>query len=283
MTPRISIIASLLLFAACTAGSGSDDAQRGPLGKADSVGSCITSDCDGPAPGGGNCWCDEACTEFGDCCPDKVEVCDAPVSQSCGGLAGLGCGEDEYCHYDEDETCGAADQGGTCLLVPEACTFELLEVCGCDGNTYSNSCFAAMAGVSVLHQTACEEPNGGADQCGGFAGLSCGEDEFCDYDLDEMCGAADHLGTCRPVPEVCTADFDPVCGCDNHTYSNACQANAAGQSVFSAGACEEPAQVTCGGFGNLQCPSGTVCVDDPNDGCDEDNGGADCGGICVAN
>ena len=36
----------------------------------------------------------------------------------------------------------------------------------------------------------------------------------------------------------------------------------------------------CGGFANLPCPEGFVCVDDPNDGCDPAKGGADCGGIC---
>lgn len=281
MTPRISIIASLLLFAACTAGSETDPADRHPLGKADSVGSCITSDCDGQAPGGGNCWCDAACTEFGDCCPDKVEVCDAPVSQSCGGFAGLLCGDGEYCHYEESETCGAADQLGTCQPVPDACTLLLLPVCGCDGRTHDNSCFASMAGTSVAHEGACTAPAGGA--CGGHQGLSCGEDMFCDYEVEHMCGAADHTGTCQPVPEVCTAEFDPVCGCDNQTYSNACRANAAGQAVFSVGACDDPVEVICGGFGGIECPSGLVCVDDPSDGCDPASGGADCGGVCVAN
>ncbi len=37
----------------------------------------------------------------------------------------------------------------------------------------------------------------------------------------------------------------------------------------------------CGGLGGIQCPSGQTCVDDPNDSCDPQNGGADCGGICV--
>ncbi len=37
----------------------------------------------------------------------------------------------------------------------------------------------------------------------------------------------------------------------------------------------------CGGFANLPCPEGYVCVDDPKDNCDPNNGGADCGGICV--
>jgi hypothetical protein len=38
----------------------------------------------------------------------------------------------------------------------------------------------------------------------------------------------------------------------------------------------------CGGFAGFRCPdSRQVCVDAPNDGCDVQNGGADCGGVCV--
>jgi hypothetical protein len=37
----------------------------------------------------------------------------------------------------------------------------------------------------------------------------------------------------------------------------------------------------CGGFARIACPSGEICVDNPNDGCDPKTGGADCGGICV--
>ena len=43
-------------------------------------------------------------------------------------------------------------------------------------------------------------------------------------------------------------------------------------------AIEEP--IACGGFAGIECPDGLTCVDDPNDDCDPDNGGADCGGIC---
>ena len=38
----------------------------------------------------------------------------------------------------------------------------------------------------------------------------------------------------------------------------------------------------CGGFAGFACPEGFVCVDDPKDSCDPDQGGADCGGICEA-
>ncbi len=37
----------------------------------------------------------------------------------------------------------------------------------------------------------------------------------------------------------------------------------------------------CGGIAGIPCPGDEICVDDPSDGCDPQNGGADCGGICV--
>lgn len=42
-----------------------------------------------------------------------------------------------------------------------------------------------------------------------------------------------------------------------------------------------PSRYFCGGFAGIQCPPGYVCEDDPNDDCDPEAGGADCGGICV--
>jgi hypothetical protein len=38
----------------------------------------------------------------------------------------------------------------------------------------------------------------------------------------------------------------------------------------------------CGGIAGIRCPAGQICVDNPNDSCDPNNGGADCGGICVS-
>ena len=37
----------------------------------------------------------------------------------------------------------------------------------------------------------------------------------------------------------------------------------------------------CGGIAAIRCPEGYTCVDDPNDDCDPNQGGADCAGICV--
>ncbi|MGE0872337.1 MAG: hypothetical protein AB7P03_27520 [Kofleriaceae bacterium] len=67
----------MLLFAACAANNTSNDQQadRGPLGKADAAGSCANSDCSGQAPGG-NCYCDTECVAYGDCCADQLLACE---------------------------------------------------------------------------------------------------------------------------------------------------------------------------------------------------------------
>jgi hypothetical protein len=76
---RNRLALSLFLASACSsAGTDAQNADRRPLGKADAVGSCRVGD-DDDACGGkstGNCWCDDQCADFGDCCADKVAVCD---------------------------------------------------------------------------------------------------------------------------------------------------------------------------------------------------------------
>ena len=48
--------------------------------------------------------------------------------------------------------------------------------------------------------------------------------------------------------------------------------------------CEcEPVDTFCGGIAGIPCPGAGMCVDDPDDDCDPENGGADCGGICECN
>lgn len=70
-------LAMIMALGACNFGGpdGEEDRRRGSV-KADGVlfGSCESSDCGGPSVDG-NCFCDDSCAEFGDCCSDKVSLC----------------------------------------------------------------------------------------------------------------------------------------------------------------------------------------------------------------
>jgi hypothetical protein len=91
------IAALSLLLIACvpsTAPSGTDEARGTwkPSEKADSPATCAGF-CGGRSPG--RCWCDVACSGWGDCCPDYQNVCSAPTDlggsgYDAGGTTGSG-------------------------------------------------------------------------------------------------------------------------------------------------------------------------------------------------
>ena len=72
-------------------------------------------------------------------------------------------------------------------------------VCGDDGLTYANACFAELASVEILFDAACED--------------------------------------LRPAPQGCSKELAPVCGLDGHTYDNACLADEAGVKIVHDGPC----------------------------------------------
>ena len=74
-------------------------------------------------------------------------------------------------------------------------------------------------------------------------------------------GDCDGKGRCSEKPEACDADYTPVCGCDNQTYSNECDAAAAGVSIATEGEC------TSGGacVSNYDCFDTEYCAKNTGD------------------
>jgi hypothetical protein len=104
---------------------------------------------------------------------------------------------------------------------------------------------------------------GGAGSiCGGFAGIECPADQYCDY-AENDCGTGDGTGTCQPRPSACPDIYDPVCGCDGTIHSNACDAQSAGVDLNALGCSQGVSDFVCGY--KLCDVQSQVCVATTND------------------
>lgn len=128
--------------------------------------------------------------------------CD-PEPQTCGGIAGAGCPDDQYCRLEVGTCC--CDFTGLCTEIPLGCPDVVDPVCGCDGVTYGNDCEAAMLVVSIDHegecdQTACCDPD---RQPGVGDNPTCIEGVTCCADGVWRCNAGDGTTICDEVGNVC--------------------------------------------------------------------------------
>lgn len=120
------VLSSLALFpllvGACDPAASTQDAtdsERTPLGKADQAGSC--QDDDGDYCGGqsaGRCWCDEQCEEFGDCCSDRLAVCEGEEPAFCADG-----------HVETTDTFTDADNGMECAVAQQHCVTDDASEC----------------------------------------------------------------------------------------------------------------------------------------------------------
>ncbi|MEZ4442997.1 MAG: Kazal-type serine protease inhibitor domain-containing protein [Polyangiaceae bacterium] len=185
------------------------------------------------------CGCDGQ--TYGTACAAAAEGMSVAHDGECNpsptvcGFGGEQCPSGQFCDYALADQCGAADQTGLCQPIPQACNDIYQPVCGCDGQTYGNSCDANANGVSVAAEGECQMQG---TVCGGLAAIPCAFGEFCYYAPGDGCGFDDGTGICQTLPQGCTEDCPGVCGCDGQDYCNECQANAMGVSVASSGACQ---------------------------------------------
>jgi cysteine-rich repeat protein len=186
----------------------------------------------------GSCDAPGTCRPRPDACPDVFDpvcgcdgltygnACEAAASGvnvahvgecATGCAANLECGAREFCSKPP----GACDAAGVCEARPAACPEIFDPVCGCDGRTYGNACFAASAGVNVQRRGACGatcgngilDPGEDCDDGNQVDGDGCDAD--CSY---QFCGGI--AGVPCPAPYLCFDD--PRDDCDPRTGGADC-------------------------------------------------------------
>lgn len=167
-----------------------------------------------------------------------------PPPPTVGCYENTDCNAGQFCKLQEGECLAQpysfAPIEGVCAEMPEGCPEYAEVVCGCDGETYSNPCFADGAGTSVAHHGFCTIAPPPASDC--FNDQQCGADQFCKLSTGacKLPTTDIQQGKCTDRPEGCIELWSPVCGCDGKTYGNDCVAESAGVSVASLGECAPP-------------------------------------------
>ncbi len=176
---------------------------------------------------------------------------------------------------------GSYFDGSSCVKGTLNCSnLPTDSVCGCDNNTYLNSCAARSTGIKSFTK----------GNCNSSIILSCSNDDQCplgkcpdnkSYNFFScISNKCNHItftsDPCSSVDCQCsTGEFfdgkscvfgklnclssisDPVCGCNGNTYSNSCTARANGIKSFTKGDCNlETSVLNCNA--DSDCPLG-IC------------------------
>jgi len=180
------------------------------------------------------------------------------------------CTNGTYCAFNAEANCGNEGAAGTCKPIPENCITIYTPVCGCDGVTYSNDCFAGMASVSIARTGECETtsppPPDGPDGPDGPSTQGC---QYLDtaHEIGTQFPAGDDCNTCEcreGGSVVCTeADCGSGAQCTSNTACtlneychfdtllDACGSNNAwGKCSSRPKACTGPVAAVCGCDGN---------------------------------
>ncbi len=177
---------------------------------------------------------------------DHAGVCD----EVCGGIQGIPCSDpDDFCKLNVGECC--CDFQGVCTPIPDAC-FEIYDpVCGCDGKTYSNECYADAAGVSIDHLGPCDEPCcDPADEPGTGGNPFCFEGASCCANGMWAC----NNGNGTPSCELGTVCDDPCCDPADEPGTGG------NPFCFEGASCCANGMWACNtGNGTPSCDLGTVC------------------------
>jgi hypothetical protein len=169
-----------------------------------------------------------------------------PSGPFCGGIAAIECPGSGSCVDAPGDGCDPASGGADCGGVCE-CNVRALCIQGFQFDASPEVCACVPAEPEV-------------DAC---ASVRC--------EAGTECVVVEGNATCQPASNPCAAVSCPV--------GSACEV------VDGQGVCTppEPSGPFCGGIGGIECAGAGSCADDPNDDCDPDNGGADCGGLCECN
>lgn len=125
-----------------------------------------------------------------------------------GGCGTMDCSDTQFCDWQSNRCGGGTLPVGMCMARPQGCTAVVDQVCGCDGQVYSNPCMAAVAGQDLDETGAGCKPPSGTFVCG--PRFCAHGSQYCEARIGGPAGAAGNYG-CLTLPVGCGAN--PTCAC----------------------------------------------------------------------